>query len=94
MKKQMTIIWLINERLAKKRQLYWTPKQKTMCKLMYKTNEMKMYTRHRRKGNRMMKKQIATAWLINQQIAKKEILDWTPKQHVQVNVQDGKPRAV
>ena len=46
---------------------------------MYKTNEMKMYTKHRRKGNRMMKKQIATAWLINQQIAKKEILDWTPK---------------
>ena len=94
MKKQMTIIWLINERLAKKRQLYWTPKQKELCKLMYKTSKMKMYTKYRRKGKSMMKKQISTAWLINQQIAKKEILDWTPKQLVQVNVQGSKTQAV
>jgi len=46
---------------------------------MYKINKVKMYTKHRRKGNRMMIKQIADAWLINQQIAKKEILDWTSK---------------
>ena len=41
-----------------------------------------------------MKKQIAATWLINQMIAKKGILDWTPKQLVQVNVQDSKPQAV
>jgi len=56
--------------------------------------QMIQYKRREQKGAQKMKKQIAATWLINQMIAKKGILDWTPKQLVQVNVQDSKPQAV
>jgi len=40
---------------------------------------MCQYERKEKRGEQNMKKQIAESWLINQRIAKKEILDWTPK---------------
>ena len=94
MKKQIATAWLINQQIAKKEILDWTPKQHVQVNVQDSRRQMIQYKRREQKGAQMMKKQIAATWLINQQIAKKEILDWTPKQLVQVNVQDIKPQAV
>ena len=94
MKKQMTIIWLINQSLAKKRVLYWTPKQNVQVIVQDNLPRMVQYVCKEKEGDLTMNKQNLAAWLINKQTVKKEILDWTPKQHVQVNVQDIESQAV